>query len=59
VSPKRRYAWPLGYNYRYRQLRDVPINQLSEDQFNYVVKSILYAAMGYSRRKRRARRAGV
>jgi hypothetical protein len=58
-----KYSRPGFKRYRrsfgYRQLRDIPINYLSEDQFNYVVKSILYAAMGYSRRKRRARRAGV
>jgi hypothetical protein len=47
-----------GYRYRYKQLRDIPINYLSEDQFNYVVKSILYAAMGYyeKRSKRKSRR---
>jgi hypothetical protein len=51
-------VWPLGYNYRYRQLRDVPISQLSEDQFNYVVKSLLYAAMGYYDKRVRSRRRG-
>jgi hypothetical protein len=44
--------------YSYKQLRDIPINQLSEDQFNYVVKSILYAAMGYYDKRAGSRRRG-
>jgi len=47
---------PLGYSYKYKQLRDIPVSQLSEDQFNYVVKSILNAAMGKYSKKRRSRK---
>jgi hypothetical protein len=44
--------------YSYKQLRDIPVSQLSEDQFNYIVKSILYSAMGYYDKKARSRRHG-
>jgi hypothetical protein len=59
----KRYRYSFGHPKLYRQLRDIPINYLSDDQFNYVVKSLLYAAMGYyekkSRGKRRSTRRGV
>jgi hypothetical protein len=31
-------------HYTYRDLRDIPINQLTEDQFRYVVKTLLEAS---------------
>jgi hypothetical protein len=48
----------LNLTYRYKQLRDIPVNYLSEEQFNYVVKSLLYVAMGYyeKRSRRKSRR---
>jgi hypothetical protein len=54
----KRYLKHYGYRYRYKQLRDTPINQMSDEDFDYVVKSLLYAAMGrYKRRKRYRGRA--
>jgi hypothetical protein len=48
----KRYRRSFGY----RQLRDIPINYLSEEEFNYVVKSLLYAAMGYYDKRARKKR---
>jgi hypothetical protein len=45
--------------YSYKQPRDVPVSQLSEDQFNYVVKSLLYAAVGYYDEKRKRGKCGA
>lgn len=52
-----KYSRPGFKRYRYKQLRDVPVDELSDDQFEYVVKSLLHAAMGrYKKMSRRSRR---
>ena len=45
VSPnKRARSNPTLPHYTYRDLRDIPINRLTEAQFRYVVKTLLEAS---------------